>query len=144
MPIHFFQCCSFSGVSATGLNFGPGSGQTNFVPTTPPVPIVDAKLLPCSLHLFPMRVMAYNSTLSPYTAASGPSSALYIFMRRRTCTEPTGSAVTAWSMYGSQANDGGVPQGHDCVTLSGLIARVVWKIALYTSPIAFTDSWGDL
>src|SRR5439155_22293838 len=109
----------------TFLNFVPGSGHTNLVPTTPPVPIVEAKSFPCSSQFLPTRVIAESSTWSPYTAASGPSRALYILMRRRTCTAPTGSAVTAWSMYGSHANDGGVPHGQLWVTLSGLIARVV-------------------
>src|SRR5581483_6515232 len=118
MPIHFFQCASFSDVMFTALNFGPGSGHTNLVPTTPPVPMVEAKSDPCSLHSCPTRLIAESSTWSPYTADSGPSNALYIFMRRRTCTAPTGSAVTAWSMYGSHASEGGVPQGQLCVTLS--------------------------
>src|SRR6266849_882263 len=144
MSIHFFQCSSLLWVSITGLNFGPGSGHTDLVPTTPPGPIVDAKSSPCSRQFLPTRSMAESSTWSPYTADSGPSSALYILMRRRTWTAPTGSAVTAWSINGSQAIDGGVPQGQLWVTLSGLMARLVWKIVLYTSAIALTESCGDL
>src|SRR5579864_369733 len=106
--------------------------------------MVEAKSEPCSLQSLPTRLIADSSTWSPYTALSGPSNALYILMRRRTCTAPTGSAVTAWSMNGSQASDGGVPHGHACVTLSGLMARDVSKMILYTSAIAFTESWGDL
>src|SRR6266516_2222477 len=142
MPIHFFQRASFWAVKFTALNFAPLSGQTNFVPTTPPVPIVEAKSSPCSSQSLPCRVIAESSTWSPYTAASGPSRALYTLVRERTCLAPTGSAVTAWSMYGSQANDGGVPHGQACVTLSGFNARVVWKIVLYTSATTYNESCG--
>ena len=41
---------------------GPGSGQTNFVPTTPPVPIVEAKSSPCSFQSLPTLVIAESST----------------------------------------------------------------------------------
>ena len=47
-------------------------------------------------------------------------------------------------MNGNQASEGGVPHGQLWVTLCGFSARVVWKISLYTSPIAFTESCGDL
>src|SRR6185437_5944979 len=103
------------------------SPQVNFVPTTPPVPTVDAKSRPCSMYC-PGFVwgISESSTWSPYTAAVGPRRALYHLMRRRTCTAPTGSAVTAWSMEASHARLGVVPQGQICVTLSGFSALVVW------------------
>src|SRR5579883_2581679 len=56
-------------------------GHTNLVPTTPPVPIVDAKSSPCSRQPLPARSITESSTWSPYTADSGPSSALYILIR---------------------------------------------------------------
>ena len=66
-----------------------------------------------------------DASLFTRIAQSNDDEANYVVARDRTCFAPTGSAVTAWSMKGSQANDGGVPQGQACVTLSGLIARVV-------------------
>src|SRR6476469_2218322 len=116
MRSHFSKSFSLVGVRSDLPCFVTKDGRTNWVPTTPPTPTVEAKSLPPSL----------SSTWSPKNGTLSPVSAFNVFTLERTWNELVGSEATDILKCGMVKKENAVPQGQNSTRAPGFTD---WAVA---------------